>query len=924
MRPLHLQIKGIGPFAEEERIPFDQLGVGGLYLITGDTGAGKTTIFDAVCFALFGEASGDVRGTGSLRSDYAAPSQESLVSFTFLQNGKEYCVTRNPAYQRPRLRGQGTTLQAAGASLNLPDGTIIEGEKEVTRRIETILGLDRSQFKQTSMIAQGEFLKLLLADTKKRSEIFRKIFGTGLYSNLQDRLRQETAERKKQCETTELSIRQYISGIQLVAEEDDCEATVNLRKMIDQIVKNGSLDQAESLPAVLSQWIRQRKETLQQLVGESEALDQTGQKLTEALTHVSQENRQHRQYESERQLYEHHLEQAGEQEEKQQFLDRAEQVAAICQPAWNRQKQAAEQLLRQKQRYQETEQRKNQLAERLPLLRAAWEESRQGEEERQQLRENLARRKAELPGRRELLAAQSRWKKEIQRILQEREESQLRYEEKEACYRQKSEQYEQIQLQFYRQQAGLLAAKLESGAPCPVCGSTVHPCLARITGQAVEKDQVDRAQAEKENALEQLQQLSLLRQEQQTHLAQLQERSRETDIQLNGWDEERMITEEKELRSLEQDLLSQEKKAAENKKAWEACEKQLLPLEGELENQKKQIEDAEKEKAEADIAWMHSLTAADLADETEYQKYVLSQAERKKRQQACQEYRDQGITLQARLQRLQEVMEEAERIRRERKYEDLIKETKAGDPSGAEGSHHIEELENALREQWDTVMAHRRQIQNLRTGLTQRIAANESIQKKLTAQFEKRGAQIREWELYADLSRTAGGEIKGQERLALEQYVQAFYFEQIVDRANRRFHEMSAGRYQLGRKQEASSLRSKAGLDLEVMDYYTGKRRPVNSLSGGEAFQASLCLALGLSDVVQSMAGGIRIEAMFVDEGFGSLDREAMDLAVSTLKGLAEENFLVGIISHVDELKERIERKILVEKGNEGSHIKLI
>ena len=306
MRPLHLEIRGIGPFAGVEQVPFDRLSEGGLYLITGDTGAGKTTIFDAVCFALFGEVSGEVRESGTLRSDYAKPEQESQVVFRFEQNGLEYVITRTPAHERPKLRGTGTIKQPAGAQLKLPDGVIIDGEREVTRRVEEILGLDRSQFKQMAMIAQGEFLKLLLANTKDRSAIFRKIFATGLYSELQERLRQEASEWKKRCEETERSIRQYLNDVQLEPEgQETCSQTASLRELLER----AGLDEAEQIPGLLKEWLSHQKKQLQIMEEEASIHDQQSQKVTEALTRVAQENRQKRQLIQEQTRYEQHREQ---------------------------------------------------------------------------------------------------------------------------------------------------------------------------------------------------------------------------------------------------------------------------------------------------------------------------------------------------------------------------------------------------------------------------------------------------------------------------------------------------------------------------------------------------------------------------------------------------------------------------------------
>lgn len=676
--------------------------------------------------------------------------------------------------------------------------------------------------------------------------------------------------------------------------------------------------------------------------------------MTEALTQVTQENRQREQLAKEEQVYEIYREQEEIQVGEQLYLEQAERVAAVCTPAWQQKRQAEEQLARQELRRQEKREQKERLEAQLPGLREARDQSRREEPKRQSIRDELTRRQAELPGRRTACVTLKKLQKEQTEAARNCRDSQNQYERLETEYRSKAAALESLQPAFYRQQAGILASQPEIGRPCPVCGSLEHPAPAVISGEAVEEERVHTAQREKDEALKRLQSLGLLLKEQQTLAGQLADRVKEAEAKREGRDEERLAEEEAAIRQTEVQLKQQEQQARENLHACEECEKQVLPLAGELENQDKQVQDAREMWEKSEQNWKQSLAALHLSDEAEYQKYVLTQTERARRRQACQEYRERGLTPEARLQKLREMLEEAEQLRKEQQYARLIEMRPDAQESEQENARiHADEggadrmgvmtdqekgnraetanpaqltsyqPETALKSRSAELTLRRRQLDREYSALSQRVASNERIAAQLKNQFAKRKQQMAEWEWYADLSRTAGGELKGQERLALEQYVQAFYFEQIVDRANRRFHEMSGGRYQLGRRQEASSRRSMAGLELEVMDYYTGKMRPVSSLSGGEAFQASLSLALGLSDVVQSMAGGIRIEAMFVDEGFGSLDRESMDLAISTLKGLSEEHFLVGIISHVEELKDRIERKIIVEKSPEGSHVRL-
>lgn len=923
MRPLSLRIQGIGPFAGEEYIPFEELGENGLYLVSGDTGAGKTTIFDAICFALFGKVSGEVRDSATLRSDYAQPSQESRVTLVFSQSGENYTVVRMPSYLRPKLRGKGTVMSTAWACLTLPDGSQIEGEREVTAHIEELLGLDREQFKQTAMLAQGEFLRLLLANTKERSEIFRKIFGTEIYSELQERLRQETVMRRTDCEEAEKSIRRELSGIELACEDADCPTTQDIRRHME----GDCLYEAGNLLKLLKEWLSDRKICLEKHKTESRQLDELADQVNQGISRLSQENMRRRQLEDEEQKLARHKIQEAAQKKEADFLAQAERTERICRPAWDRKEQAQEAFILQRKRLEKMQEKKEALSLELPRLEKALRQSQEGENRRREQAEELSRRTAVLPARKDACQSLLRIRQEQTKAEEMMNREQASYERQEKIYRKCNSEYESLELSFYREQAGLLAAGLAEGQPCPVCGSLEHPAPAVLSGEAVKEEQVRQAKKTVDDARDVLQTLSLRLSERKTVLEQLRVRCDEAYVRLDGWDEMRIRAEEQDIAQKQHALQAEEEQAARCAREYAECERQLLPLDGELENQRKQVDEAERNREEAEKCWRVCLQEAGLNEEEEYHRFLLSQQERQRREAACGQYRDEGLRLEAGIQKLKEALDKDRHQKRAEGYVQLLhacdnvcKEENAAlyDPDD------LEKLENCLQNSNARLIQKRRAMTEADAALGHRIAVNERIAERLERELTEYGKRKRQWELYADLSSTAGGELKGQEKLAFEQYVQAFYFEQIVDQANRRLIRMSSGRYELSRVSEAATRRSRAGLELEVTDYYTGKKRPVSSLSGGEAFQASLSLALGLSDVVQNMTGGVRIETMFVDEGFGSLDREAMDLAVGTLKELAQENFLVGIISHVEELKERIPKKILVEKQDKGSHIRLV
>lgn len=748
MRPLKLILSAFGPYAGQTEINMEELGEKGLYLITGDTGAGKTTIFDAIVFALYGEASGNFRESSMLRSKYAGDGTPTFVEMTFLYGGKEYVVRRNPEYQRPKDRGQGMTTQKAEASLTFPDGKVITRTKEVTGAVMDLIGLNRDQFMRISMIAQGDFQNLLMAKTEERGKIFREIFHTGPYYDLQEKLKTEASALKGDYEEGCRSIIQSMESVRM----EDSEGEENLCNLLtEQAKRSGSVEKVPDFLRELTLWINRDRERVQVLEKQLAESEKAFEKLSGKLGAVQAAKRA-----------------------KQQMMQAREVIAL------------QEKRLPELQKEYRTQQGQEALRETLAI--EIDQDTKRLEEEK------TAGTKAE-KAQRELKSIQEQYRELADRTEEE------------------SHSYQQLERLFFDAQAGLLAEGLKEGEMCPVCGSTHHPKPAQRPAMAPSEDALKKAKETLEK-----------------HKAQVMKLAGQA-----GEAKERV-----RLARLE----------------WEKFREHLVSIEEvkEKRQRKQQLEQAFK-------------TAR-----SEYE--------------ACVMLLDKNRTLLTSLESHQ-----------------------------AEGTDLTEE---ELLNQREVLLQKRRRMQEEKEQIRLRLQVNSRAVLDIDKRFAAAKRVEQEYAKVKTLSDTANAAVRGKDRVTLETYVQMRYFERIIARANLRFMVMSGGQYELKRKEEAANKTSQSGLELDVVDHYNGTARSVKTLSGGESFQASLSLALGLSDEIQSQAGGIHLDTMFVDEGFGTLDEEALGQAMKALQSLTEGNRLVGIISHVSELKEKIERQIAVRKERSG------
>ena len=850
MKPLQLSMKAFGAFAEECRIDFTPFDKSGIYLITGETGAGKTTIFDAICYALYGTASGDVRDPKQFRSQYADPKQITCVELRFSCGNKQYLVNRTPPYLRAALRGSGMVEQKAEAELweILPDKTaekkeiLCSGAQAVTDKVVELTGMDGKQFRQIVMIAQGEFRKFLLSSSVEKGKILRQLFHTQncdkIQQILKERLDQQRAHVREQ-ETQMLTLLHQASP----AGEKQAE-------LYEARLNFSGMAAAEELCDMLK---TSAAELSEQAASQSEQV-QEQQKAIESLLQEIEQGRQHnavlkqlRQAEQEQQkgavqleLCEAAAKKADADAEKvpelqeqvtllQHSLPKYEEVAVL---------QAAESALQMKRKTQELAcaqaklywEQTNASCQRLSKELEVHVDSAVDCANLEHAIEKDTQRQQSVRQLQKQMTEQQKAQKELERRSQRAQQAETWY------FSEQKPAYDRTERQFFQSMAGNLARKLKENEPCPVCGSREHPHPALYTEDTVTEEQFQKAKERQQNALQQME-------EHKKYFTQQEERCK----------------------MLEQQVQQQLVHCGLNETAGSAAVQHL---------------------------------AADLQAAITQNNRLLK--ERKEQLSAQQQKQQQLAKQQAELPQLQ---------------------------AAYESSHaQLERLTQELAVKTAEQTLEQKRSEKERTEKRCRQSSQQAQQcKTIAGEVQKR---YRSWESEARQGNTLEklyqmmtGTLKKGERISFERYVQTYYFNRVLQFANQKLYQLSNGRYQFRRRQEETVHNISSGLNLDVLDQYTGKSRSVETLSGGETFLASLALALGLSDTVQQQSGGIQLNAMFIDEGFGSLDSTALDNAVQVLQQLSDHQRTIGIISHVSELAERFEAQLQVEKSENGSHV---
>lgn len=878
MKPIQLVLSAFGPYVERTVIDFSALGEEGLFLIAGDTGAGKTTIFDAISFALYGEASGgkEKRKSKSFHSDYVSDQTETYVELTFRHRGETWWIRRNLEYQRPAKKKKDgmetTTRQAADAQMRNEDtGEEILRMDDVNRRVRELLGLTQDQFTQTVMIAQGDFLKILTASSDDRKKLFRDLFHTNLYVDLQSRLQ----EKNRACADEQKALEQVI----LSAEgKIDPEAEFAEREIL--LSYCGQIQHTDALCALLARLIEQEKAAQEQARAQKkEAADQIGA-LIAAVTEGERVNRDFADWESKRARLAALTAGQGE-------IDA--QRAALAAARRAQQLETDEALMRRTRRDMDAqraalseaqaalEQAEKALPETETRMKEA--ESRGGE-----IHALLAQAKQMedcLPVLGEverLKAALDTQKRELQRLTEASSRAQAAYTA--------------AQNSYYLSQAGLLARELKAGQPCPVCGSTAHPCPAQITPETVTRQALEQAAQRRETAEKAQSDAATRLAANRAALDEREDRLRALKI---GADETRQRLAAR-IDAAHQAAADRQRAIDAARSAYQALDKRKTAAQSAVDAAQKQLAALEKDLRMQTEAFEQKRAAHGFEDEASYRLAKRTNADIERLDREIRNYDEQKRTLAAQTHELEDRLSGRQRT-------DLT----------------------ALQNRRAAALDRQAKAENAEKAMVRKLTLHESAEREIrqanAAIQKKRG----KWQIIQELYTCCAGIAAGNPRakLTFEAYVQQYYFRFVVAAANKRLTRLTDGMFTLRVMREAANRVSQSGLDLEVLDRSTGQARDVSTLSGGESFLASLALALGLSDAVQSQSGQIRMDAMFIDEGFGSLDENALRSSIDVLLELADGKRLIGIISHVQELEERIDKQIVVTKTPNGSTVRM-
>ena len=913
MRPLQLKISGFGPYAGTQELDLEKLGRSGLYLITGDTGAGKTTIFDAICYALFGEASGNNREPAMLRSQYAAEDAPTEVELTFENAGKVYTVKRNPEYLRRKKRGEGFAKQIAGAELHYPDGRIETRTTAVTRAVEELLGVSKDQFSQIAMIAQGDFLKLLLADTSARKEIFRSLFQTDLYRMFQDRVKQDYSALEKERDAAKLGVDLAAKGI--LCEEEDVLYTEAQKARAGGCLTEDRIALIESLCA-------QDERTLEALQIREKAAAESIQELAVLLEKCGQRKELELEKKTAEKAVEDHRQngpaveravlQAEEYAKNAEAWEQEASVLAVKLPDHDRLEALRGQLGSLDRNMAELQKAITVQDEKIGTLKAetaALQEELQSLASAGENRAVLASRKEKLQ---QEIADLTSLQEELAALVPLRtglKEAQDEYVAAESAMKAAADLALSYRSHFNREQAGIMAEQLEEGKPCPVCGSLSHPNKAVKAEDAPSEAQVEKAEQASQKAQKACSDASAAAAEAKAKLESAESAA------------EKRIAKLLEGCSLAQADLVLPEKAGEKQRSFDDISEAL-----------RQEEDNVRRKAELEEAKPAKETALKEAEE---RSSALKLQEREEKATA------EGLKVQiAELSGSLAFESKKEAESRIESLQDRAKQARDAVKKAAEAKtawekdlasrrSAVENLEKLLAGQpqlnEDALLQEKQKAEEENKAVQEQIrAAGHRLQvnRDIVSQIQNSADQLKKldetWRWMDALRRTVTGQLSGKEKVELEVWIQMTTFDRILRRANVHLMEMSSGMFELRRRETAEDARSQSGLELDVNDHGSGSLRSVKTLSGGESFLASLSLALGLSEEIQANAGGVQLDCMFVDEGFGSLDEDTLQQAMKALGRLTEGNRLVGIISHVAELRRQIDRQIVVKKDPAG------
>lgn len=924
MKPLKLTMSAFGSYAGKNVIDFTGQQQG-IFLITGDTGAGKTTIFDAITYALYNQTSGGERNGNMMRSQYAQPEAETYVELEFLYRGQTYRVRRNPDYKITKTLKNGKIREQKvphSVELTLPDGTVFPEKKNATdAKIIEILGLTADQFSQIVMIAQGDFLKLLYTKSDERKMIFSKLFRTDIYWKIQENLRRKSMEMDERIQENDRAFEQEKSRIIPLPESEELpldELVERLRERVKDALKEQNLRRAnvEELNKKITKY-----EEINKLFVSLEKIRRTGKEL-EARQAESKERRQ--QIENARKAdkvlvaEQQNLRQQQEVEQSAQAIAKMTETLANDQEMFETLKtQQQEAEAKQKREAADIQKKMLALEQSFPSYEAL-QNARSEEQQAKKVWEDLGKISEESFHKKKAgIAALKEQQKRQEQIV---EQTKKNWEQTSLSASESAKHYEHMYEAFLKEQAGILAENLSAGCPCPVCGSTVHPDPAKLSDHAVTELEVEQAKKTRAAAEEKRDLAYAAFEAEKTEkqkLAQAVEKE-EADFVLA------QTIAKQQRKEAEQNYVSLQKIAeqireklvypslAEAKKQYAAMQKALEAAEQEIERKRQKVSElaeamntlkgqklAEEENqktskklaAKTEKEYAKLLEKSGFVSEETYHLAILPERSRSKLEREEKEYESQCLRQQSEQKLLEKQVSG-------KTYTDTT-----------ELNEQLKAEKQALKEAEKTYMELHTAYENDRSVL-QNCAVYLEKGKKLESEDQ----------VIKSLSKTANGRLSGSAKIDFETYIQRQYFKQIIHEANKRLLTMSNHQFILKLKEEASTGRkTNEGLDLSVYSLVTDSERDVKTLSGGESFLAALAMALGLSDIVERSAGAIHPDMMFIDEGFGSLDAQSRQQAIEVLAELAGDSRMVGIISHVTELKEQIDRKLVVNRTDNGS-----
>lgn len=916
MRPKQITMSAFGPYAEKTVIDMDKLGTKGIYLITGDTGAGKTTIFDAISYALFGEASGDVRDASMFRSKYADKETPTFVELVFEYNGKEYKVKRNPEYMRPNKKGDGKTKETAKAEMILPDGSDVNKITEVNEKIKELLGVNKKQFSQICMIAQGDFRKLLDADTKSRIEIFRNIFKTEKFKEIQDNVARDTKNLSEKKEDTKKSINQYIDSIK-------CDET-DVKYLELQKAQAGEMlteDAVKLIESIIETDENNKKDADEKLENIDKDLNDINVKI-ETSKKQKQNKKQFEENEENLKSKRSHLEQAEKvfesEKEKQADKKKLEEKSALIKdklPKFEELDQLNRDLCKNTSRAKELQEKITNAKSNIGQLKRDEVNYKEELDSLKDCNEKcifVKRQQEDYKAKAKNINELKDKFNEYNRLEKELEENK---KDVELAINESTRLIEVFNCKnalFLKEQAGIIAQSLQNNKPCPVCGSLEHPSPAIKSDEAPTEADVKQAKEHADEATEKANRMS-------KDVKLLEGRIKELKSSLNQ--DGKKIISDFELLTAEVQLKAVE---SENNSALGEIKLQIEELEKAVERKdkiEKELPEIQKKISDTDTnlrEWEKEHEGCETLAKEKLEQ--VSKIKQELEFESADVANEKISKLKARIDEIDEAYIKAQNEVKE--TTESIKLLEGGQKTLKTALETIVDYdEDALNSKYEELNNQKEEVTKIRDSVNSRITNNSDNLKEIKSKSKELIGIEKEYEWMNTLSETLNGKITGKERIQLETYVQMSYFDKIINKANLRLLTMTDNQYELKRREENKNS-GQVGLDLDVIDHYNGTVRSVSSLSGGESFKASLSLALGLSDEVQSSAGGIKIDTMFVDEGFGSLDEESLQQALKALTGLSDGNRLVGIISHVTALNERIDNKIIVKKEREhGSKI---